>query len=141
MGAVTWMSEWEPLYQGVDHATGINQTIPPGQGYPKINVNILRVDLACPQIQLFVTPWDSLRTAGVQTTEFLNEHFNRNTMLAMLAVNANYFDVATANNRNVAYGLCVSQGDLISFAYSQQGPFGVIFTPENYAVMGATPLV
>jgi hypothetical protein len=74
-----------------------------------------------PAIDLFVTPWVSLWTAGLQTTAFLDEHFNWNAMLAMLAVNANYFDVATPNNRNVAYGLCVSQGELISFAYSEQG--------------------
>jgi hypothetical protein len=119
MGAVTWMSPWAQLYPGVEHATGINQTIPTGQGYPKTNVNVLRVDLARPQIELFVTPWGSLRTAGLRTTAFLNEHFNQNTMQAMLAVNANYFDVATPNNRNVAYGLCVSRGELLSFAYSE----------------------
>lgn len=139
MGAVTSMSAWTELYPGIEHATGVNQTIPLGKGYPTTNVNILKVALTNPAIELFVTPWASLRTAGLQTSAFLNEHFNRNTMAAMLAVNANYFDVATSNNRNVAYGLCVSQGELVSFAYSEQGPFGVIFTPENYAVMAMTP--
>jgi exopolysaccharide biosynthesis protein len=116
---------WTTLAMGVDHATGSN---PPESG--KNNVNLLRVDLTVAHISLFATPQASLSTAGVKTTDFLTRHFTTG-MVAMFAVNANYFDMS---QRNVAYGLVVSQGQIVSPSTTTQ-PFELRISRDNAAVI------
>jgi hypothetical protein len=115
----------------VDHATGTNHTIPP-KSPQQPNVNILRIDLTCPQIEFFSTPWDQLSPHGTKTTEFLRKNFGSST-LEMFATNANFFDM---NLRSIVYGLALSRGQLSGFALWSQCPYAVVITKNNQAVMG-----
>lgn len=118
--------DWQELYDGLWHFTG------PNRDYSSNNVNILRVDLTKPTLSFYTTPWDKLDLHGIKTTEFLNESFNSNTMQAMFAINANFFDMA---NRSIAYGLAVSDGTMTMIPYSAQSPYGLILTKGNAAIM------
>jgi Phosphodiester glycosidase len=118
---------WTNLFAGVDHATGANQ------GYASDNVNLLRIDLTLPQIEIFTTPRASLEPSGVKTTTFLTEQFDPSEMLAMFAVNANYFDMEA---RSIGHGLALSRGGLTTFAFFQEAAFALVVTHDNRAVIG-----
>src|ERR1700724_2710420 len=116
---------WTNLYPGVDHATGINPA-----GGTQTNVNLLRVDLSQSQIVLTATSTHGLCQNGVPTTQFLQNHFAPG-MLAMFAINANYFDMA---DRSIAYGLVVSQGNVV-FPFDPNHPYEILISKDNAATI------
>jgi exopolysaccharide biosynthesis protein len=111
------------LYPGIDHATATNAQ----WTYP--NVNILRVDLSNPNISFLTTPTAALDYYGVRSTEFLKQQYDPATMEAMFATNANFFDM---DQRNLAYGLLVSQGDVV-FPDNAGDPCTLLINQQNEA--------
>jgi exopolysaccharide biosynthesis protein len=93
-------------------------------------VNLLRVDLSQSQIVLTATSTNGLCQNGVQTTQFLQNHFAPG-MLAMFAINANYFDMA---DRSIAYGLVVSQGNVV-FPFDPNHPYEILISKDNAATI------
>jgi hypothetical protein len=117
---------WTPIFPDVDHATGVNPA-----GGPKQNVNLLRVDLSRPYVSFFLTPKDALEKCGVKTTDFLAKHFDPKRMAAMLAVNANFFDMG---DRRTVFGLAISQGQVVS-PFDPQHPFEIRISRNNLAAI------
>ena len=111
------------LYPGIDHAIATNAQ----WKYP--NVNILRVDLSNPKISFLTTPTAALNPNGVRTTEFLKQQFQPATMAAMFATNANFFDMS---QRDLAYGLLVSQGNIV-FPDAISDPWVILINQQNQA--------
>lgn len=133
------LSPWKPLYDGIDHATGTCGTPPDS----KPNVNALKIDLTNDRIALRLSAWDDLRPTGLTVREFLDKSFDVDTMEAMVAVNANYFDNdAPYDKRNVAFGLAVSSGRLLTYVYSSnvdaQTPCALLVSESNAALIGKT---
>src|SRR5260370_28001489 len=117
---------WTPIFPGVDHATGVNPA-----GGPKQNVNLLRVDLSRVYVSFFLTPKDALEKCGVKTTDFLAKHFAPKRMAAMLAVNANFFEMG---DRRTVCGLAMSDGQVVS-PFDPKHPFEIRISRNNLAAI------
>jgi len=117
------------LYPGIEHAVATNAQ----WTYP--NVNILRVDLTNPKISFLTTPADGLDFYGVRSTEFLKQQYNPVTMEAMFATNANFFDM---QERNIAHGLLVSQGNVV-FKDNARDPCSMLINQQNEAHLDVYP--
>lgn len=127
------LSPWAPLYDGIDRATGVCGTLPPNT---QDNVNVLRVNLANPKIQLLPTPWELIDPKGKTVREFLDKAFDPDTMAAMVATNGTF-----GAESGYMYGPFMSEGRLISYYdANQDAPFGLLATQDNkLAAVGRYP--
>jgi hypothetical protein len=138
------LSDWKPLYPGVDRAVGAAEQsfydFEPPVPCPKQTVNLLRVHLKQPQIALTSTPTDGLSQSGVTCSSFLTTAFKAD-MVAMLATNANYFDLGV--DSRILKGLAMSGGQVVSLPSSSIppdcGPRSLLITEYNQASFRVIP--
>jgi hypothetical protein len=139
------LSDWKALYPGVDRAIGTAEQsfweFSPPIPCPKQNVNLLRVHLRHPQIAFTSTPVDGLSQSGVICSDFLTSSLQAG-MTAMLATNANYFDLSGGDCR-ILNGLAISGGNVVSPASSSIAPFcgprSLLITEYNQASFRTFP--
>ncbi|HUS35576.1 MAG TPA: phosphodiester glycosidase family protein, partial [Verrucomicrobiae bacterium] len=132
--AATTMTQWSPLFKGIDYSTGTNT---PSAAMPNQHVvYAMRVDLTDPDIQLRTTPrvasnyQSNLReTIGATVSDFLTQN------QLQVAINANFFDSpgyypppGTAMN---VYGLQIDRGTNVSTVTSPAQASTLIFSPSN----------
>ncbi len=132
--AGTNLTDWVPLFKGVDHAAGHNT--PGGNGFPELQVvHAIRVDLKDPDIHLFTSPRiedyavSSRETAGYTVSDFLV------TNRLQLAINANFFTpeqyYLPAGTAMDISGLAVCEGTMVSAQESSTYSASVTFTAGN----------
>ena len=131
------VSDWQPVFRGVDHATGTNL---PSAARPWLQVaHALRVDLTDPGVHLFTSPRtapyesEASETGGNTTSGFLRAYG------LQAAINANFFSLDGAREIGAPreiYGLAMCTGQVVSalepFLPSYfMAPCAFLFTPEN----------
>lgn len=126
---------WVNQFKGVDYAQGINQDWAGDAPDHAQNVNLLRIDLTSPHISFLVSPFDFLKPDGNKTTDFLDRYFDMGTMEAMYATNGNFFEFSKVHERNLFFGLAVSEGNIISNPYSGSAPYSLIINRKNGAII------
>lgn len=107
-GAELEQSDWEPIFHGIEYATGYSDEPRRQQVYA------VRIDLQAEGIEFLSTPSNGpadLETNGQTVRSFLDEHD------LSVAINANFFDPCCddipGQAKNVL-GLAVSDGELVS---------------------------
>jgi hypothetical protein len=120
---------WQPIFQGVEHATGETDT-------PRLQkVNAVRVDLHNPDISLIATPGngaspgDTTRQTG---PAFMAAHG------VQVGINGQYIDLATGYPYGDLFGLSISEGTTVSPAQDLNALIGVnpgtlLVTQDNQA--------
>lgn len=103
-------TDWNPIFAGVDHATGASQ--PGGDENHWEQVNAIRVDLTASGIGFYSTPHGgSSETVRRTVTQFVNDHD------VQIAVNANFFQTSNSyyspGEANLS-GLAISEGNVVS---------------------------
>ena len=131
--------DWQPVFRGVDHATGTNL---PSAARPWLQVvHALRVDLADPAVRLFTspqtTPYDpeASETAGNTASGFLS------TYGLQASINANFFSLygtRAVGAPQEIYGLAICTGQVVSALEPVLPtyfitPCAFLFTPQNQA--------
>jgi len=131
-GAST-VSQWAPIFQGIEEATGTNDS---GSAGP-MSVNALRIDLQNTNVTLVVTPpvtdnyVSDQRETYLQTTrEFLLEH------QLQIAINSGYFSPGgyeqTSGTPATVEGTIISAGRLVSTqTRSNDSMSAITFGPNN----------
>jgi hypothetical protein len=104
---------WKPAYAGVDLASASLYTPldPKASGPREQNVNVARIDLRTPGLELFTTPPEGpYQTIGQRCTDFLDGHPE-----VMLAINANFSwpGGASVGDPFSLLGLAVSRGRVV----------------------------
>ncbi len=108
------LSDWQPLYQGIDYASGAAvQGLDVALPTTRIqHVNILRVHLSVPGISFFTTPRGNQlgQTVGQTISGFLKAQ-----PAPCVAINANYWwsDTGQAGGNFSLFGLAMSQGEVV----------------------------
>jgi exopolysaccharide biosynthesis protein len=97
------VGEWNPIYQGIDHAVGTNL---PNATIPRLQVvHCIRVDLTDPDVQLFTTPRASNYVAESRETLTLTvSNFLKNSGL-QVAVNAGFYNATPGGSDPSSEGL------------------------------------
>ena len=142
--AGTTLGPWVPIFKGIDHAVGTNNT--PTGDYPDSDVylqvaHVVRIDLTDPDIQFFITPrisgWslENRETAGMTVSNFL--YLNS----LQVAVNANNFhDPGTADSPDYLAaegtpfevgGVSVCRGQVVSVQESSVDAGTFMFATNN----------
>lgn len=134
--AAAIVSEWEPIFEGIEFATGSDDE-------PDQQVKSFRVDLSSPEIQLFSTPDNGIlpeETIAQTTSQFLDE-FD-----LQVAVNANFFAPCcnpVAEPKDLI-GLAISEGDIVSPSDGMVSgniglvPDSLLITKDNHATIAST---
>jgi exopolysaccharide biosynthesis protein len=127
------VTAWNPVFKGIDHATGTNQ---PDATYPSLNVmHVLRVDLSDPDIQIITSPKltnnylaNSRETGGYTVSDFQKRHD------LQVSINAGLFDPSSyylpAGTPMDIHGLSIDRGVLVSPANSVSAA-SLIFSASN----------
>ncbi len=135
--AVTIVNPYEPIFEGIDFATGFTDT-------PVLQrVNSLRVNLLNPDIQFFSTPSNGNlpeETIAQTTTQFLDD-FD-----LQVAINANFFAPccnAAPEPKNLI-ALAISNGEIVSPSDDMisgnigEVPDSILLTEDNQAEITST---
>jgi hypothetical protein len=138
--ASTTLGTWVPIFKGIDHATGTNT--PGGGGFDELQVvQLLRVDLTDPDLQLFASPPVSnyslgyYEAAGYTVSNFLMKHD------LQVTINANCFYLPGSRD-HPSYttregtpfsvsGLLISQGQIVSAQESAEDSAVFMFATNN----------
>ena len=130
------VNPWQPLYKGIDHATG--QQIPTLGGERNIRVSCLRVDLTDPDIRLFTTPACTNACNGYETLAQNTSHFLEQYGL-QVAINCNWYSSSVGPN-DVPLGtledvtsLSICTGHVVSAA-SPDRTVALMFTTNNQPI-------
>jgi hypothetical protein len=130
--ALTIVNSWQPIFQGIDYATGFTDDPVPQQ------VNSLRIDLFNPTVHFFSTPSNGiepLETTAQTTSQFLDQYD------LQVAVNANFFApcCVVATEPKDLIGLAISGGNIVSPSDAQisgnigEVPNSLLLTQNNQA--------
>lgn len=134
--AAAIVSEWKPIFEGIDFATGSDND-------PAQQANSFRVDLSSPDIQFFSTPDNGIlskETIAQTTSQFLDE-FD-----LQVAVNANFFAPCCdpmAEPKDLI-GLAISDGNIVSPSDGMISdniglvPDSLLLTKDNQATIAST---
>lgn len=137
VNAATVVNSWQPLFEGIDYATGFSDEPVPQK------VNSLRVDLLNPNIQFLSTPSNGSlpeETIAQTTSKFL-DRFD-----LQVAVNANFFAPccnAISEPKNLI-GLAISNGEIVSPSDGiiseniGEVPNSLLITQDNQAEIAST---
>ncbi|MEL7039510.1 MAG: phosphodiester glycosidase family protein [Cyanobacteria bacterium J06592_8] len=135
--AATLVNPWEPIFEGIDYATGFTDDPVPQ------SANSFRIDLLNPEIQFFSTPSNGdieLETIAQTTSQFLEE-FD-----LQVAVNANFFapcceadsEPKDLINLAISNGEIVSPSDGLESGNIQEIPDSILITEDNQAEITST---
>src|SRR4051812_8306660 len=125
------VGNWEPLYKGIEHASG--QAIADGSTPRTLQVQALRVDLLDRDVQTFSTPRN---TNGVGETLGQNTSLFLKTYGVQVAINGNFYSPccsATPGTPMNAIGLAISQGVVVSAQESATDSSVIMFTSNKVA--------
>lgn len=134
--AAAIVSEWKPIFEGIEFATGTDDD-------PAQQVNSFRIDLSSPGIRFFSTPDNGVlpeETIAQTTSQFLDE-FD-----LQVAVNANFFAPCCdpmAESKDLI-GLAISDGDVVSPSDDMVSgnislvPDSLLITGDNQATIAST---
>src|SRR5712672_2696359 len=122
------MTGWQPLFKGVEHASGT--TVPGGVDVNRMSVQALRIDLTDPDVTLFTDPKanNGAETAGYTTSGFLK------TYGVQVAVNASFFDPccsAPSGSPMSVIGLSICTGVVVSAQESITDSSVIMFTKSK----------
>jgi exopolysaccharide biosynthesis protein len=127
------VTPWNPVFKGIDHATGTNQ---PTTSYPNLNVmHVLRVDLQDPDIQIITSPKltnnylaNSRESGGYTVSQFQQKYH------LQVSINGGLFDPGTyylpAGTPMDIHGLSIDRGVLVSPA-ANTSPACLVFRANN----------
>src|SRR5438477_5025103 len=109
---------WMPLFKGVDHAVGTNE---PDASTPITSLqvmNVVRIDLADPDVHLFTDPRaNNYAPESRETISLTTSNFLRNYGL-QVAIDANFYgpnsDPSSEGLSMEVFGLQISQGIVVS---------------------------
>jgi hypothetical protein len=127
------ISSWIPIFRGVDRATA---RMTPINGDPELQaVNVVRVDLTDPDVQLLSTPPYTNYLAGTRETaaQTVSSFLQANQL--QVAVNANFYspvDSVGAGGPLKVIGLHISKGFTVSPQDNPQDSAAVLFTTNNH---------
>ena len=126
------LDEWTPIFKGIDRTTG--RMTPVGGDTKLMVVQILRIDLTDPDVQIFTTPRATNYQARVRETvgQSVSSFLQANQL--QVAVNANFYDPtdpALPGQSAVIKGLHISRGVTVSSQDSSAEDFAVLFTTNN----------
>jgi len=119
------MTGWEPIFKGVEHASG--HTVPGGADLRFMVVQALRVDLTDPDVTLFTDPRanNGAETAGYTTSGFLK------TYGVQVAINASFFDPCCSTPSGAPMfvtGISICTGVVVSAQESLTDSSMIMFT-------------
>jgi exopolysaccharide biosynthesis protein len=123
------VGEWQPLFKGVNHATGETDE-------PRLQkVNAIRVDLQDPDIQLITTPGNGA-LPGDTTRQTASSYIAQTDV--QVAINGQYIDLATGYPYGDLFGLAMHEGQIVSPAQDLHALIGVnpgtlLVTQDNVA--------
>ncbi len=137
MKAATLVNSWEPIFKGIDYATGFTDDPVPQ------SVNSLRIDLFNPNIEFFSTPGNGElpeETIAQTTSQFLDEYD------LQVAVNANFFapcceaasEPKNLINLAIYKGKIVSPSDSLISENIGEVPDSILITEDNQAEISST---
>ncbi len=127
--ALLTVNPWEPIFKGVEHATGETDT-------PRLQkVNAVRIDLRDPDIRLITTPGNAWSPGD--TTRQTGSAYMAETG-AQVAINGQYIDLATGYPYGDLWGLAMHEGQIVSPAQDLHALIGVnpgtlLVTQDNQA--------
>lgn len=121
------VGKWEPMFRGVELATGSADA-----SEPRVQrVWAVRVDLRAPDVELFSTPANGdapEETTSETTTEFLRHH------KLQVAINANFYAPCCLPGDKDLLGLAMSKGEIVSPPRGGgTGQFALVITRDNHA--------
>lgn len=134
--AAAIVSEWKPIFEGIEFATGTDND-------PAQQASSFRIDLTSPDIRFFSTPDNGVlpeETIAQTTSQFLDE-FD-----LQVAVNANFFAPCcnlVAEPKDLI-GLAISDGDTVSPSDGMVSgniglvPDSLLITEDNRATIAST---
>ncbi len=123
------IGEWQPLFKGVEHATGETNE-------PRLQkVNAIRVDLRDPDIRLTSTPGNGA-LPGDTTRQSASSYIEETGV--QVAINGQYIDLATSFPYSDLFGLSMHEGQTVSPAQDLNALIGVnpgtlLVTQDNVA--------
>jgi exopolysaccharide biosynthesis protein len=123
------VGEWEPIFKGVERATGETDE-------PRLQkVNAVRVDLNDPDIRLITTPGNGALPGD--TTRQRASSFMADTGV-QVGINGQYIDLATGYPYGDLFGLAMNEGAIVSPAQDLHALIGVnpgtlLVTQDNQA--------
>ena len=133
-GQATTVSDWTPLYKGVDYATATNSA---SESPGPLNIFTVRIALHTPGISFTTSPSAAATYPGFETFSQTTGDFV-NASGAKIGINANFFSVVstTAQPQNL-FGTAVSNGTLVSPPEANYP--ALLLTQNNDATLTTTP--
>ena len=130
--ADTTLDDWTPIFKGIDRTTG--RMTPTGGDTKTMVVQILRVDLTDPDVQLLTTPPATNYQARVRETlgQSVSSFLQANQI--QVAINANFYDPVIPSSPGlsaVVKGLHISRGFTVSSQDSSQDSSAALFTTNK----------
>ena len=138
-GATVTVGPWQPLFQGVDLASGRQQAVTTRE--VDHQVLCLRIDLSDPDVQLFTTPHCdgcSSETLSENTSHFLTQYG------LQVAINGGFFSSSLGpadtplGTPDDVYGLAISEGQVVSPADDPGYAATLMFTTNKQVVFRPT---
>ncbi len=123
------VGEWQPIFKGVDHATGSTDE-------PRLQkVTAVRIDLHDPDVRLISTPGNG-GLPGDTTRQSGSSYMT--TTGVQVGINGQYIDLATGYPYGDLFGLSVNEGQVVSPAQDLHALIGVnpgtlLVTQDNNA--------
>jgi len=131
--AIITVNPWQPLFQGIDYATGRQE--PDNATERLLAISCLRIDLANPEVVLFTSP-HCTNNCGQETLSENTSHFLESYGLSV-AINGAFYRSSTGPNDTPlgtpddVFGLAMSLGEVVSPAENSAYAVTFLFTTNN----------